>query len=118
MAQRHGVSMPEFNKSAKPKSRRLFGLVAFPVAALLFLGGTVATQAFTPDVADQVDHFVECFGWMIVDPAMHEAECGPGIVWPHDPVSEIGGGGGIKTTTTTTTTGGNEDGNDGGGDII
>ena len=90
--------MKHSSKSNESKSRRLFGLVAIPIAALLFLGGTVATQAFTPDVAEQVDHFVECFGWMIVDPAMHEAECSPGIFWPHDPVSEIGNGGDGRTT--------------------
>ena len=96
--------MGHSSKSNESKSRRLFGLVAIPVAALLLLGGTVATQAWDPAVAGQVDHFVECFGWMIVDPATHEAECSPGIVWPHDPVSEIGGGGGYKTTTTGTVT--------------
>lgn len=96
--------MGHSSKPSESKSRRLFGLVAVPVAGLLLLGGTVATQAFDPAVASQVDHFVECFGWMITDPAMHEAECSPGIVWPHDPVSEIGGGGGIKTTTTYTYT--------------
>lgn len=95
--------MGNSSKSNESKSRRLFRLVAIPVAALLFLGGTVATQAFDPAVARQVDHFVECFGWMIFDPVMHEAECSPGIVWPHDPVSTIGDGGGIKTTIYTTT---------------
>lgn len=95
--------MGHSSKSKVSKSRRLFGLVAIPVAALLLLGGTVATQAFDPAVAGQVDHFVECFGWMIVDPAMHEAECSPGIVWPHDPVSDIGdGSGGYKPSTTVT----------------
>ena len=95
--------MGNSSKTNGSKSRRLFGLAAVPVAAVLFLGGTVATQAFTPNVAAQVDHFVECFGWMIVDPAMHESECSPGIFLPHDPVSTIGGGGGGYVVTTTTT---------------
>lgn len=106
------------NKSAKPKSRLRLAVAAVPVAVLLFLGSTVTSQAFfTPDVIEQIDHFVECFGWMITDPEMHNANCSPAnYVWPHDPVS--GSGDGPDVIVTTTTTGdGNEDGNDEGGGL-
>jgi len=70
----------------------------------MLLGGTVATQAFTPNVAEEVDHFVECFGWMIVDPAMHESECSPGRVPIYDPASIAGSGDGTYIAPVPTTT--------------
>lgn len=84
--------MPESYKPAKRKSHLRLALAAIPVSALLFLGGTVASRAFTPNVAEEFDHFVECFGWMITDPDMHNAECAPGrAVGPDSPVSSGGG---------------------------
>lgn len=113
--------MLDFNKPAKPKSRRRFALAAIPVAGLLFLGSTATSQAFfTPDVIEQIDHFVECFGWMITDPEMHNAECSPpNVVWPHDPASGSGNGPAVivTTTTTTTSTTGNEGGHNEGGSL-
>lgn len=92
-------------KSAKTvgsRPRLPLGLIAVPVAGLLLLAGTVATQAFTPNVVKTVDHFVECFGWMITDPTMHEAECGPGYYPPHDPISSSGDS--VQPTYTNTNT--------------
>lgn len=106
--------MLEPRKSAKPKSRRRPALAAIPVAGLLFLGSTVSSQAFTPDVIEQIDHFVDCFGWMITDPEMHNAKCSPAnYIWPHDPVS--GSGDGAKPVIVPP---GNEDGDDEGGVIV
>lgn len=89
-------------KTAGPKTRLPLGLVAVPVAGLLLLAGTVATQAFTPNVARTVDHFVECFGWMITDPRVHEAECGPGSFPPYESISSSTDS--VPPIVTTTTT--------------
>lgn len=97
-------------KTVGPKTRLPLGLVVVPVAGLLLLAGTVASQAFTPNVARTVDHFVECFGWMITDPAVHEAECGPGTFPPYESISSSTDSAqpttitNIPTTTFTTTT--------------
>ncbi|RYE82469.1 MAG: hypothetical protein EOP19_16130 [Hyphomicrobiales bacterium] len=29
-------------------------------------------------VVDEIGHFIECFGWMLTDPARQVAECGAG----------------------------------------
>lgn len=87
------------------KSRRIGRtLVECTAVGLFLLGSTAAAQAFTPDVADQVEHFVTCFGLMITDPATHATECGPGHFLPHDPVSGSGTGVFSAPETTTTTT--------------
>lgn len=97
-------------KTSRSKTRLPIGLIAFPVAGLLLLAGTVATQAFTPNVVKTVDHFVECFGWMITDPTMHEAECSPGFFPPYESVASSTDSAqpttitNIPTTTFTTTT--------------
>lgn len=131
--------MPESNKSAKPtassarqRSRLRLAAVAVPVAGLVLLGSTVTSQAFfTPDVVKQIDHFVECFGWMITDPEIHQAKCGPAHPVPNESLGS-GGGDGVKrevivtttttttttTSTTVTTTGSNGDGNGEGGGIV
>lgn len=120
--------MLESSKSTKPKSRLRLTVVAIPTAGLLFLGSTVTSQAFfTPEVIEQIDHFVECFGWMVTDPEMHNAKCSPpNYVWPAESLSGSDDGDGpdviVTTTTTTTTTttgtgGGNEGGNNEGGSL-
>ncbi|CAN7672568.1 hypothetical protein LJR016_005372 [Devosia sp. LjRoot16] len=100
--------MQDPRKSAKPKSRRPLALAAIPVAGLLFLGSTVTSQAFfTPDVVAQIDHFVECFGWMITDPELHQANCSPARNFTNEWLgsgSGSGSGGIVIVTTTTTTT--------------
>lgn len=107
--------MLEPSKSAKPKSRRRLALAAIPVASLLFLGGTVTSQA--SDVIEQIDHFVECFGWMITTPEMHQANCSPAnYVWPRDSGSGSGDGNGPAVTTGPDD--GNENGDDEGGGIV
>lgn len=96
-------------------------LAVIPVSGLLVLGSTATSQAFfTPDVIEQIDHFVECFGWMITDPELHQANCSPAnVVWPRD--SGGGSGDGAAPPVIVTPPGpddGNEDGNDGAGGIV
>jgi hypothetical protein len=59
-------------------------------ALALVVSSTAAAQAFTPEVGLQVRHFIECFGFMITDPAMHQAECSPGKPGVYDSTSDIG----------------------------
>lgn len=65
--------------------RKIFILSA---VGLLAIGGATGASAFTPNVAGEVGHFVECFGWMITDPSTHEGNCLPGQVPPLDSLIE------------------------------
>lgn len=111
--------MLEPRKCLNPKSSRRLALAAIPVAGLLFFGSTASSQAFTPEVAKQIDHFVECFGWMITAPAMHSANCSPpNHVWPRDPDTGSGDGGKSRVDAPSGPDegGGDDDGNEDGGD--
>lgn len=62
-------------------------LVAGALAGAVVTGSTATTTAF-----DQ--HFLDCFGWMIVDPDTHSANCLPSRVAPSAPgtTSKTGSG--------------------------
>ena len=55
-------------------------LIAGALAGAVVTGSTVTTTAF-----DQ--HFLDCFGWMIVDPETHSANCLPSRVVANEPPS-------------------------------
>ena len=68
---------------------RTAGLAATVVAAgFLGLSGAASSQSVTPEDVDHVQHFLDCFGVMITDPAAHAAFCQPGRAKPdEDPVT-------------------------------
>ena len=80
----------------------LLALAAIPMSAIIVAGGTMSVRA-SPDVMEQINHYIECFGWMITDPETHVANCAPGHIPPYDPVSRAGSGDGGRYTTTYTT---------------
>jgi hypothetical protein len=58
---------------SRPRRRKL----AAGVGSLALVAA--AATAPTPAMAvDQVQHFLDCFGWMLNDPAQHAANCSPG----------------------------------------
>ena len=85
------------------KKTLLLALAAIPMSAIIVAGGTMSVRA-SPDVMEQVHHYIECFGWMITDPETHVANCAPGHIPPYDPITNDPSGGGRVTTTRTVTT--------------
>jgi hypothetical protein len=78
------------------------------VTGILSVAGTVSANAFFFNEGD-LDHFLECFGLMLLDPAAHREECSPYIGPGPDGSSLTGPVDGtppivIVTTTTTPTT--------------
>lgn len=67
--------MQELEDRRKKHPRRT--IAAGIVTGLLALAATGGAYAFTPNVVAEVDHFIECFGWMLTDPETHAAECMP-----------------------------------------
>lgn len=57
----------------KRKSSRIQLGAAIAVTAAAAL---VAQPAPANDVLDDIGHFLQCFGWMLTDPARQVAECG------------------------------------------
>src|SRR5690606_41651797 len=66
--------------------RKLVSMLS--IVGLLAVGGATGANAFTPNVAAEVGHFVECFGWMITDPNTHAGNCLPGHIPPLDSLTE------------------------------
>lgn len=78
-------------------SRTKAVLIAAALAGAIVAGTTATTTAFDR-------HFIDCVGWMIVDPDSHAANCLPGrAVAPDGSISPTSGGSSITTTTTVTT---------------
>ena len=43
-----------------------------------FMAASPTHAATATSAADALQHFIDCAGWMISDPAKHAAECSPG----------------------------------------
>jgi hypothetical protein len=71
----HDSSLENAMRKSKPplRSSWLQAAVVVLVATAAVIGTTVAPRAF-----DQ--HFIECLGWMLTDPELHAANCGPSRV--------------------------------------
>lgn len=70
---------------SRPKRRARILLAGVGTAAAVTIFGVAGAQALT---AAQVQHFVECFGWMITDPDKHADNCLPGHVPAQGTLSE------------------------------
>ena len=58
----------------------LSGVLA--VAVLLFLAATSRTQAFSPEILAEKQHFFHCLQLLITDPDAHVRECNPRPILP------------------------------------
>ena len=67
------------------------------LAVSLSLAASSGAQAFTPNVTRVADHFFECLGLMLTDPAGHASQCGPSLIAPsNDSLLAGSGGSGAK----------------------
>lgn len=85
--------MPEpRDHSTQAKNRRTAKalLVSAGTAAIVTVFGVAGAQAFTPNVQDNVEHFIECFGWMLTDPDTHAQNCLPGHIPPLETLAPAG----------------------------
>ena len=48
------------------------------LTAAMALSAAASPPVQANDVIDEIGHFIECFGWMLTDPATHVANCNPG----------------------------------------
>lgn len=48
------------------------------LTAAIALSAAASQPVQANDVLDEIGHFIECFGWMLTDPATHVANCNPG----------------------------------------
>jgi hypothetical protein len=67
-------------QNAKPvRVAKTGAKIAAVVAMGLFaLSGSASSQSITPNSVNPVQHFLDCFGAMISNPAAHAADCSPG----------------------------------------
>ena len=63
-------------KRRRTQSALTRGGAALTAAIALSAAASQPVQA--NDVIDEIGHFIECFGWMLTDPATHVANCNPG----------------------------------------
>ena len=48
------------------------------LTAAIALSAVASQPVQANDVIDEIGHFIDCFGWMLTDPATHVANCNPG----------------------------------------
>ncbi len=48
------------------------------LTAAIALSAAASQPVQANNVIDEIGHFIECFGWMLTDPAAHVDNCNPG----------------------------------------
>jgi hypothetical protein len=67
-------------------------IVGAGIAAVMALSNSGAQAAtITPSGVNGAQHFIDCFGAMFNDPAMHAMACAPGFDGPKDTLASPGG---------------------------
>lgn len=61
------------------KTFRLAGAASILTMTSLMAASPIQA-ASSPSIIDSIQHFVDCAGWLITDPARHAQECSPGHV--------------------------------------
>ncbi len=57
---------------------RLAGTASVLTLTSLMAASPVHAAATSASITDTMQHFIECAGWLITDPAKHAKECDPG----------------------------------------
>jgi hypothetical protein len=71
------------HRSAKiVRTARILCALGLGVSAAAFGFSGAYAETVTPPQVSQAQHFLDCFGVMITDPAVHAAECSPSQVPP------------------------------------
>jgi hypothetical protein len=76
------------------------------ITSFFVMASVVATPPAVAanSVSGQVQHYMDCLGWMFSDPAKHASDCSPGHAWPLGPVNTQGGGTAAPIVPSTPTT--------------
>ena len=75
----------------KPATSKLPRKIAIGLGILAVIAAAAATPAGANSIPDQVNTFVQCFGWMLTDPVAHGGNCSPSRVLA-DPKNGSGSG--------------------------